>query len=55
VGRVCLVRRRRRHQVSWLRSTLGFRKIDGRWRVAHQHVSVPFDMESGQAKLDLKP
>ena len=41
--------------MNWLRWTLGFRKIDGRWRVAHEHVSVPFDMESGKAMLDLKP
>ncbi|HYJ80784.1 MAG TPA: SgcJ/EcaC family oxidoreductase [Longimicrobiaceae bacterium] len=38
---------------SWLRSTLGLRRIDGHWKVAHEHVSVPFDMESGKALLDL--
>jgi hypothetical protein len=30
-------------------------KIDGRWMVTHEHVSVPFDMKSGQALMDLKP
>jgi ketosteroid isomerase-like protein len=39
----------------WLRSTVCFRKIDGSWTVTHQHNSVPFDGESGQASLDLKP
>jgi uncharacterized protein (TIGR02246 family) len=39
----------------WLRSTVGLRKIDGTWTVTHQHNSVPFDGESGQASLDLKP
>jgi uncharacterized protein (TIGR02246 family) len=41
--------------VNWLRLTLGFRRIDGQWKVIHQHVSVPFDMENGKAILDLKP
>ena len=41
--------------VNWLCTTLGFRKIDGRWKVVHEHVSVPFDMETGKAMLDLKP
>jgi uncharacterized protein (TIGR02246 family) len=39
----------------WIRATLCYRKIDGKWMVAHEHVSVPFDPESGQASLDLKP
>ena len=29
----------------WVRVTVGFRKIDGRWKVVHEHVSMPFDME----------
>jgi len=37
-----------------LRSTLGFRKIGGQWKVAHHHVSVPFDMSTGQALLQLE-
>ncbi len=39
----------------WIRATLCYRKSDGRWNVTHEHVSVPFDPESGQASLDLKP
>jgi uncharacterized protein (TIGR02246 family) len=39
----------------WWRATLGFRKIDGTWRVTHGHSSEPFDMESGKALIDLKP
>ena len=39
----------------WIRVTLCYRKIDGRWNVTHEHVSVPFDPESGHASLDLKP
>jgi ketosteroid isomerase-like protein len=37
-----------------LRSTLGFRKIGGQWKVIHEHVSVPFDMKTGQALLELE-
>jgi uncharacterized protein (TIGR02246 family) len=39
----------------WIRATLCFGKIDGKWMVTHEHVSVPFDPQSGQASLDLKP
>jgi len=39
----------------WWRATNCFRKIDGKWVVAHGHSSEPFDMESGKALLDLKP
>jgi uncharacterized protein (TIGR02246 family) len=38
----------------WWRATVCFQKIDGRWMVRHEHSSVPFDMESGKASLDLK-
>jgi ketosteroid isomerase-like protein len=39
----------------WERLTFGFRKIDGRWLIAHEHVSVPVDLQNGTAALDLKP
>ena len=39
----------------WLRSTVCYRRIDGRWTVTHQHSSVPFDGESGRVSLDLQP
>jgi uncharacterized protein (TIGR02246 family) len=37
------------------RATTCFRRLGGRWMVTHEHSSVPFDMQSGQASLDLKP
>jgi ketosteroid isomerase-like protein len=43
----------RAHQ--WLRSTFAYRKISGRWKIVHQHVSVPFDMTTGKALLGLEP
>ena len=40
----------------WFRSTLGLCKIDGQWRVAHEHNSTPFYMDgSDKAALDLRP
>lgn len=39
----------------WWRETACYRKFDGRWLITHQHSSVPFDVESGKASLDLKP
>lgn len=40
----------------WVRETLGLRKIDGEWKIAHQHQSVPVYMDgSNKAAIDLKP
>ncbi len=42
----------------WFRSTLGLRRVDGRWLIAHDHGSTPFDMDpsSGfRAAIDLTP
>ena len=39
----------------WWRTTVCFRKTDGKWMVTHEHNSVPFDVESGKASLGLKP
>ncbi len=36
------------------RSTLGLRRIDGRWRSYHEHTSTPFYLDgSNRAALDL--
>jgi uncharacterized protein (TIGR02246 family) len=39
----------------WWRETACYRKTDDEWLITHQHSSVPFDVESGNASLDLKP
>jgi ketosteroid isomerase-like protein len=39
----------------WLRWTACFRRIDGVWLIVHDHVSVPADLEHGQAVLNLTP
>jgi len=39
----------------WWRSTVCFRKMDDRWMVTHEHNSVPFNIGTGKASLDLRP
>ena len=39
----------------WLRATSVFKNIDGKWRDIHDHISVPADMATGKAALNLKP
>ena len=39
----------------WLRATSGVSKINRKWLIVHDHISVPTDFESGKALLDLKP
>jgi ketosteroid isomerase-like protein len=40
----------------WMRSTLGFRREDGRWKIAHAHTSVPFHPGPElKAAVDLEP
>jgi ketosteroid isomerase-like protein len=40
----------------WMRATIGWRRIDGAWRIIHEHSSVPSYMEPPfKAALDLKP
>jgi uncharacterized protein (TIGR02246 family) len=40
---------------TWVRVTVGFQKIDGTRKITHEHVSVPCDMETSHASLDLQP
>jgi ketosteroid isomerase-like protein len=40
----------------WYRVTVGLRRVDGRWLIAHEHESVPFSMDGSlRALVDLKP
>jgi ketosteroid isomerase-like protein len=40
----------------WVRVTACFRKMSGKWKVTHEHISVPFYMDgSYKAAVDLKP
>jgi ketosteroid isomerase-like protein len=40
----------------WLRSTVCCQRIDGKWLITHEHISLPIDWaKSGVAALDLTP
>ncbi|MDY7554883.1 DUF4440 domain-containing protein [Pseudomonas veronii] len=39
----------------WMRVTVGYQRVDGQWKVVHEHWSAPFDMATGVALFDLKP
>lgn len=41
-------------EMSW-RTTICLRKVAGTWTITHSHDSVPFNPQTGQASLDLKP
>jgi ketosteroid isomerase-like protein len=39
----------------WVRATTCFRKVNGDWFIAHDQVSVPLDVTTGGALLNLQP
>jgi len=44
------------HNDLWIRQTVCLAKIDGVWKITHDHTSVPFYMDgSYKAAIDLKP
>jgi uncharacterized protein (TIGR02246 family) len=42
-------------KLSWMRGSLAWRKLSGRWQVVHEHWSAPFDPASGKALFDAQP
>lgn len=38
-----------------VRVTDGFKKIYGKWLIAHTHLSVPVDLQTGKADIESKP
>ena len=39
----------------WVRATVCLQKVEDKWVIVHEHQSVPFNVETGKASLDLKP
>jgi ketosteroid isomerase-like protein len=39
----------------WVRTTNGLQHVGDSWRIAHEHVSLPVDMTTRSAVLDLTP
>lgn len=44
----------RKIDMHW-RSTQVFQRLDGKWKIMHEHGSVPSDMKTEKASFDLKP
>jgi ketosteroid isomerase-like protein len=40
---------------TWMRATTGFKYQQGKWRIIHEHGSVPFHPETMQAIFTLEP
>jgi uncharacterized protein (TIGR02246 family) len=39
----------------WVRSTVCCQRSNSRWLITHEHISVPVDLRSGRATMDLAP
>jgi ketosteroid isomerase-like protein len=39
----------------WVRVTNAFRRSGAEWKITHEHVSLPVNMQNGQADLKAKP
>jgi ketosteroid isomerase-like protein len=39
----------------WVRVTGGYRKVGGKWLIALEHISVPVNLATGKASLEVKP
>jgi len=39
----------------WERLTCCFQKVNNKWLIIHEHVSLPTDLKSGKAVMNLKP
>jgi ketosteroid isomerase-like protein len=44
-----------KEDAGYMRVTFCCRKTSGKWLIAHEHFSAPFDPESGKALLRLEP
>ncbi len=40
---------------TWMRWTAGLHRTDGVWLITHEHTSVPADMQTGRAMMNLQP
>jgi ketosteroid isomerase-like protein len=44
-----------KEDAGYMRVTFCCRRTSGKWKIAHEHFSAPFDPESGKALLRLEP
>lgn len=55
---LCRVRSKRTNGESadyWVRVTSGLRKTSGSWMIAHEHISMPIDLQTMRAQLAFQP
>jgi ketosteroid isomerase-like protein len=38
----------------WIRVTAVYRRVEGKWKIVHEHSSVPFDPETLRAVVRLE-
>jgi ketosteroid isomerase-like protein len=39
----------------WVRASVCCQRSDHRWLITHEHISLPIDVKSGRAAMDLVP
>jgi ketosteroid isomerase-like protein len=39
----------------WVRATICCKRSNGSWLITHEHISLPFDFETGSVAMDLVP
>lgn len=42
-------------QMGWMRGTVCLRKLGTEWKIVHEHLSIPFDPETGATMFDAVP
>jgi ketosteroid isomerase-like protein len=40
---------------TWMRTTVGYQRRQGKWQIVHEHCSVPFDPYTSKAAFTLEP
>ncbi len=40
---------------TWMRVTIGYRRVDGKWKVVHEHFSLPFNPMNNEVWLITNP
>jgi ketosteroid isomerase-like protein len=40
---------------TWIRTTTGYKRIQGRWKIIHEHGSLPFNPHTREAIFTLEP
>ena len=55
IWRIVVVPHDERSAKTWIRTTACYRRIQGVWRIVHEHCSIPFDPMTSQVVFTLDP